>query len=146
MSKLELARSRKQPEAGAPSERLQRSSELSAFVAWQDPAVGPFVYGAEVRPLPTFQERLEPHEPQKAAALIKELLLFQLADQPEGAHDGHVRGFRQSRRVAVLAAGNGLRQEFASVNVRREQDLQHPLVEVREQVNSRLRRAAHPRP
>ena len=96
MSKLELARSRKQPEAGAPSERLQRSSELSAFAAWHDPAVGPFDYGAEVRPLPTFQKRLEPHEPQKAAALLKELLLFQLADQPEGAHDGHVRGFRQS--------------------------------------------------
>src|ERR1035437_9317067 len=84
-----------------------------------------------IRGDPAFQQFIYANNVQKAGILVKESLDRELAHEPERAHQGHSRGFGHLGGIPEVSSRHGdqrFREALAKKN------LQHPLVQIGEQV------------
>lgn len=111
--------------------------QLFPRVATQQEAHRDFPGTAERDRLPPRQQLASPHEAQVRIGLVQVPLVPELLHEPERAHHRHLGRARELRRVAIAAPR---RREQVVGQFGGEQHLQHPLVQVREQVGAVGRR------
>jgi hypothetical protein len=87
--------------------------------------------------LPSVQQLLAAHQAQRPITFVEKTFLPQLAYETEGAHHGDLGCGRQLRSVAIFSPR---RAKKILGKQGREQDLEHPLAEIGEQVRRLGRR------
>ena len=116
---------------------VKRRRRLALAVDRNDPTQWKLGRATQMCGLPAVQEFFAAHQAQRPVTFVEKTFLPQLAYETEGAHHGDLSRGRKLRSVAIFSPRRA-KNIFGKQG--REQDLEHPLAEIGEQVRRLGRR------
>jgi hypothetical protein len=117
--------------AGMKMVGMERVRQPPLVFDWNDPAQGQLGRGAKLGSPPATHQFFLADQTQELVVLVEELLLAQLAYKPEGAHH---RNLGRSGKLGGVAITSPRSIEELFGEEGRKQYLEHPLVEIGEQI------------